>query len=162
MVSTHEHGSTCSSEHWHECPMIEAPCIVRPKRWLLIACVAALIVAPLLAATLPNPFEGLSYGERPSRILMFLWVAAVFMLVGALWRLATWTSYRADSTTFETRSWFGTRRFAWSTLQSASLDAPIGMPPAYELRFGGAKVRLIAVHFDPRAIQALRERAPKS
>jgi hypothetical protein len=130
--------------------------VIRPKASLLYLCVAALIAAPIALLFVPNPFEGLALAERPVRFYVFLWVALPIMMLAALWRLATWTTYEATPEALVARSPFGAKSWPWSTLTSAALQIPTGMPPAYELRFGKKKVRLIARHFNHADVQRLR------
>jgi len=79
----------------------------------------------------------------------------ILMLL-AVWRLLKWTSYRATPDWIEARSMLNTKRSAWSELTSSELDTPVGMPPAYELRFGKRKLRFIAAHYDRAKIKALK------
>lgn len=133
---------------------------IKPRAWLFWGCFAGLIIAPLLMMYLPNPFAGLGPEERPSRFIMFLWVASVVIIVVAGYRLLTWTTYRASANGLEARSLLSRTRLPWQDLVSSELKTPVGMPPSYELRFKRRRVRLIAAHHDPRVINALREIAP--
>jgi hypothetical protein len=135
---------------------MDAPLVIRPKLWLFLGAIAALVFVPVALSFVPNPFEALSPGGRPARFLIFLWVALPLMALVAAWRLLTWTTYRATHEELEARSMLGARRRGWTELTSAHLDTPIGMPPAYELRFGKHKVRFIAAHHDRKTIQALK------
>jgi hypothetical protein len=130
--------------------------IIRPKAWLLYLCVAALIAAPIALLFVPNPFEGLAPGERPVRFYMALWVALPILIATALWRLATWTTYEATPDALVARSLFGAKLWPWAELTASALQAPAGMPPAYELRFGKKKVRFIARHFNSADVERLK------
>ncbi|ANP45365.1 hypothetical protein [Candidatus Viadribacter manganicus] len=141
---------------------MQAPLVIRPKRWLLFAAVAAVVLAPLALTLTPNPFEGLAPGQAPPRFFIFLWVALPLMTALAGWRLLTWTTYQATAQSLEARNLFGAQRLAWADLASAALDAPIGMPPAYELRFGKRKIRFIAAHHDRAAIERLKVLVPQT
>lgn len=135
---------------------MDTPLVIRPKLWLLFGAIAAIILAPTALYFVPNPFDGLAAGERPSRFFATLWVALSILILAALWRLLAWTSYRATRDWIETRSILGVKRLDWTQLTSSTLETPVGMPPAYELRFGKRKVRFIAAHHDRARIQALR------
>lgn len=135
---------------------MDKPLVIRPRFWLLFGAIGAIILVPVVLRFVPNPFEGLAPGERPMRFFMLLWVALPILALLAAWRLLTWTTYRAGYEGFEARSVLGVKRFAWLELTSSELDAPTGMPPAYELRFGKRNLRLIAAHHDRKQIQALK------
>lgn len=130
--------------------------LIRPKLWLLFGCLAGVVLAPIALTFVPNPFEGLAPGERPVRFFMVLWLTLPLLTLLAVWRLLSWTTYRATHAEFESRSLLGGKRWAWAELASAQLDTPVGIPPAYELRFGQRKVRLIAAHHDRKTIDALK------
>lgn len=135
---------------------MDAPLVIRPRLWLLFGAIAAIALVPFALGFVPNPFEGLAPGERPSRFFATLWLLLPILMVLAVWRLLAWTSYRATPDWIEARSMLGVKRSAWSDLTSSELDVPTGMPPAYELRFGKRKVRFIAAHHDRAKIQALK------
>ena len=124
--------------------------------WPLLGAIGAIVLAPVVLSFVPNPFEGLAPGERPSRFFMFLWVGLPILALICVWRLLTWTTYRATHEGLEARSMLGSKRSAWIELTSSELDAPTGMPPAYELHFGKRKIRFIAAHHDRAKIQALK------
>lgn len=135
---------------------MDAPLVIRPKLWLLIGAIAVVVLVPFVVSLVPNPFEGLAPGERPVRFFMAMWLLLPILVLVAGWRLITWTTYRVDREGIEARSLLGAKRWAWTALTSSELGAPVGMPPAYELRFGKRKLRFIAAHHDRRAIDALR------
>lgn len=135
---------------------MDAPLVIRPRLWLLLGGIAAILLVPVALSFVPNPFEGLAPGERPARFFIFLWVALPILALMAGWRLLTWTTYRATREGLEARNMLGAKRSAWSELTASELDTPVGMPPAYELRFGKRKVRFIAAHHDPKTIAALK------
>lgn len=135
---------------------MDAPLVIRPRLWLLFGAIAAIALVPFALSFVPNPFEGLAPGERPSRFFATLWLLLPILMLLAIWRLLAWTSYRATRDWIEARSMLGVKRSAWSELTSSELDTPTGMPPAYELRFGKRKVRFIAAHHDRAKIQALK------
>lgn len=135
---------------------MDTPLVIRPKLWLLFGGIAAVILAPIALTFVPNPFEGLAPGERPSRFFAAMWVTLPILSLMAGWRLLTWTTYRATHEGLEARNMLGAKRSAWIELTSSELDTPVGMPPAYELRFGKRKVRFIAAHHDKKTIAALK------
>jgi len=135
---------------------MDKPLVIRPRLWLLLGAIGAIILVPAVLRFVPNPFEGLAPGERPVRFFMVLWVALPILALLAVWRLLTWTTYRASYDGFEAHSMLGVKRYAWLELTSSELSAPTGMPPAYELRFGKRKLRFIAAHHDRKQIQALK------
>lgn len=132
------------------------PLVIRPKLWLLFGAIAAIVLVPAALSFVPNPFEGLGPEERPSRFFATLWLLLPILMLLCVWRLLAWTSYRATPEWIEARSMLGVKRSQWSDLTSSELDTPVGMPPAYELRFGTYKVRFIARHHDRAKIQALK------
>ncbi|MBL8545900.1 MAG: hypothetical protein JNL81_05510 [Hyphomonadaceae bacterium] len=135
---------------------MDAPLVIRPKLWLLLGAIAAIVLAPAALSFVPNPFEGLGPEQRPSRFFATLWLLLPILMLLAVWRVLAWTSYRATREWIEARNMLGVKRSTWSELTSSELDTPTGMPPAYELRFGKRKVRLIAAHHDRTKIQALK------
>jgi hypothetical protein len=140
---------------------MDKPLVIRPRLWLLLGAIGAIILVPLVLRIVPNPFEGLAPGERPVRFFIFLWVALPILALLAAWRLLTWTTYRASHEGFEARSILGVKRYKWIELTSSQLDTPTGMPPAFELRFGKRKLRFVAAHHDRRQIQALKALTPR-
>jgi len=139
---------------------MDTPLLIRPKLWLLLGSIAAILLVPMLLSIVPNPFDNLAPGERPSRFFMFLWVALPILTLLAVWRLLSWTTYRVTRESVEARGVFGAKRFAWADLTSSQLSTPVGMPPAYELHFGRRKIRLVAAHHDRAQIAALKALAP--
>lgn len=135
---------------------MDAPLVIRPRLWLLFGAVAAIALVPVALSFVPNPFEGLGPEERPSRFFMTLWLLLPVLMLLAAWRVLAWTSYRATREWIEARSMLGVKRSGWSELTSSELDTPVGMPPAYELRFGKRRVRFIAAHHDRQKILALK------
>lgn len=135
---------------------MDKPLVIRPRLWLLFGAIGAIALVPALLSLVPNPFEGLAPGERPSRFFATLWLLLPILMLLAVWRLLKWTSYRATPDWIEARSMLNTKRSAWSELTSSELDTPVGMPPAYELRFGKRKLRFIAAHYDRAKIKALK------
>lgn len=135
---------------------MEKPLVIRPRLWLLFGAIGAVVLVPVVLSFVPNPFEGLAPGERPARFFIFLWVALPILALLCLWRLLTWTTYRATTDGLEARNMLGAKRSAWTDLTSSELNTPTGMPPAFELRFGKRKVRFIAAHHDLQKIQALK------
>ena len=135
---------------------MDAPLVIRPRLWLLLGAIAAIALVPTLLSFIPNPFEGLGPEERPSRFFMTMWLLLPILMMLCVWRVLGWTSYRATREWIEARSMLGVKRSAWGELTSSELDTPVGMPPAYELRFGKRKVRFIAAHHDRTKIQALK------
>ncbi len=135
---------------------MDTPLVIRPRLWLLFGAIAAIALVPLALSFVPNPFEGLGPEERPSRFFMTLWLLLPVLMLLAVWRVLAWTSYRATREWIEARSLLGVKRSGWSELTSSDLDTPIGMPPAYELRFGKRKLRFIAAHHDRKKILALK------
>ena len=130
--------------------------VIRPKSGLLVGCIVAVFAAPAALYFVPNPFENLAPGQAPVRFFLVLWVLLPSLMALALWRLFTWTTYQPTTEALLVRGWFGARALPWSDLTSAQLDTPIGMPPAYELRFGGKKIRFIAAHFSRDLIRSLK------
>lgn len=135
---------------------MSAPLVIRPRLWLLFGGIAAVFLAPIALTFVPNPFEGLAPGDRPVRFFMVLWLLLPILTVLAAWRVLAWTTYRATREHLEARSILGAKRLTWFELTSSELDTPVGMPPAYELRFGKRKVRFIAAHHERAKIQALK------
>lgn len=135
---------------------MDTPLLIRPKLWLLLGSIAAILLVPMVLNFVPNPFDNLAPGERPSRFFMFLWVALPILMLAGVWRLLSWRTYRVTRECVEAHGVFGAKRFACADLTSSELDAPTGMPPAYELRFGKRKIRFIAAHHDRAKIQALK------
>lgn len=135
---------------------MDAPLVIRPRLWLMFGGIAAVFIAPVVLSFVPNPFEGLAPDERPVRFFIVLWLLLPILTLLALWRLLSWTTYRATRESLEARSMLGAKRLTWFELTSSELDTPVGMPPAYELRFGKRKVRFIAAHHDRAKIQALK------
>lgn len=135
---------------------MDAPLVIRPKLWLLLGAIAAIVLVPMALSFVPNPFEGLGPEERPSRFFATMWLLLPILMLVAAWRVLAWTSYRATHDWIEARNMLGVKRSAWRDLTSAELDTPVGMPPAYELRFGKYKVRFIARHHDRQKIQVLK------
>lgn len=135
---------------------MDAPLVIRPRLWLLFGGIAAVFVAPMVLSFVPNPFEGLAPGERPVRFFMVLWLLLPILTLLAIWRVLGWTTYRATRESLEARSVLGSKRLTWFELTSSELDTPVGMPPAYELRFGKRKIRFIAAHHERAKIQALK------
>ena len=128
-----------------------------------------LVGTPILTGSLVRLFLGVwtdQYGGRIVFPLTMLASAASTMLLShadsyvlmllAAWRVLAWTSYRATREWIEARSMLGVKRSGWSELTSSELDTPVGMPPAYELRFGKRRVRFIAAHHDRQKILALK------
>ncbi|MCX7356980.1 MAG: hypothetical protein NT015_02345 [Alphaproteobacteria bacterium] len=135
---------------------MDTPLVIRPRLWLLFGAVAAIVLVPAALSFVPNPLEGLGPEERPSRFFATLWLLLPILMLLSVWRVLAWTSYRATREWIEARSMLGVKRSTWSELSSFELDTPVGMPPAYELRFGKRKVRFIAAHHDRTKIQALK------
>ena len=135
---------------------MDAPLVIRPKLWLLLGAIAAIVLVPMALSFVPNPFEGLGPEERPSRFFATMWLLLPILMLVAAWRVLAWTSYRATHDWIEARNMLGVKRSAWSELTASELDTPVGMPPAYELRFGERRVRFIAAHHDRTKIQALK------
>lgn len=135
--------------------MTASDVVLRPKALVVVASALALIAAPLVVFNLPNPFEGLGVGGRPPRFIAFLWVAMLLISMAATWRLLSWTSYRADKDGLTIRTLSGVRHIPWSELESAEFETPVGVPPAYELRFKKRKVRILAAIYHRPAIKAL-------
>lgn len=135
---------------------MDAPLVIRPRLWLLFGGIAAVFVAPMVLSFVPNPFEGLAPGERPVRFFMVLWLLLPILTLLAIWRVLGWTTYRPTRESLEARSVLGSKRLTWFELTSSELDTPVGMPPAYELRFGKRKIRFIAAHHERAKIQALK------
>jgi|GEM_PF-5312151 len=135
---------------------METLLVIRPTPWLLFGAIIALIVTPIALWFLPNPFADLAVSERPSRFLLTMWLLLPVLIFAAVWRLLSWTTHRVTREGIEARAMLGAKRFAWTELTASELDMPIGMPPAYELRFGKRKVRFIARHHDRKHMQALK------
>ncbi|MEZ5956883.1 MAG: hypothetical protein R3C27_06700 [Hyphomonadaceae bacterium] len=135
---------------------MKKPLVIRPRLWLPYSAFGAILLVPISLAFLPDPFAGLGPGDRPVRFFIFLWVALPLLALLAAWRLLTWTTYRATDASLEARSMLGAKRLTWTELTSSELDTPIGLPPAYELRFGKRKIRFIAAHHDRAKIQELK------
>lgn len=140
---------------------MDKPLVIRPRLWLLLGAIGAIILVPIVLRFVPNPFEGLAPGELPIRFFIFLWVALPILALLAVWRLLTWTTYRASHEGFEARNILGVKRYKWIELTSSQLDTPTGMPPAFELRFGKRKLRFVAAHHDRTQIQALKALTPR-
>lgn len=130
--------------------------VIRPRLWLLFGSIAAIVLVPFALSFVPNPFEGLGPEDRPVRFFAAMWLLLPILMLLAVWRVLSWTSYRANPKGIEARNMLGVKRSAWTELSSSELDTPVGMPPAYELRFGKHKVRFIAAHHDRKKIQDLK------
>ena len=130
------------------------------KPTILILCLLGVALGLFLAIAGPDPFADLLFDERPSRFFMLLRVGGAFIAFFAALRVLGWKSLAVDGEGVELRGWFSRKRHLWRDLKSKAMDKPEGAPPTYRLRFTTGTVELVASHWRPADIEALRQLTP--
>ena len=76
---------------------MDKPLVIRPRLWLLFGAIGAIALVPALLSLVPNPFEGLAPGERPSRFFATLWLLLPILMLLAVWRFAEMDELSRDA-----------------------------------------------------------------